>query len=65
MCQDCERLYEELKKQQAIMFGLRKRISSLNGELRHERREKQKLIKQNKEKQHYRNGQKRGRTRNG
>lgn len=65
MCQDCERLYEELKKQQEIMFGLRKRISSLNGELRHERREKQKLIKQNKEKQHYRNGRKRGRTMNG
>jgi hypothetical protein len=63
MCQDCERLYEELKKQEAISYGLRKRISSLKGELRYERKEKAKLLKEKRElnqKQHYRNGQKRG-----
>jgi hypothetical protein len=65
MCQDCQRLHDELKKQQGIMYGLRKRISSLKGELRHERQEKAKLLKQTKEKQHYRNGRKRGRTMHG
>lgn len=66
MCQDCERLHEELHKQAAVMFGLRKRITRLQGELRHERKEKAKLLKEKKEQQHYRNGQKRGkRGRNG
>jgi hypothetical protein len=66
MCQDCERLYEELKKQEAISYGLRKWISSLKGELKYERREKAKLLKEKREqKQHYRNGRKRGRTMNG
>lgn len=66
MCQDCERLYEELQKQEAISYGLRKRISSLKGELKFERKEKAKLLKEKKEQQHYRNGQKRGkRGRNG
>lgn len=40
MCQDCERLYEELQKQERISYGLRKRITNLQGELRHERQEK-------------------------
>jgi hypothetical protein len=66
MCQDCVRLHDELQKQAAISYGLRKRITSLKGELRYERQERVKLIKEAKEKkQHYRNGQKRGRTRNG
>jgi hypothetical protein len=66
MCQDCERLYEELKKQEAISYGLRKRISSLKGELKFERREKAKLLKEKKEQQHYRNSRKKGmRGRNG
>jgi hypothetical protein len=67
MCQDCARLYDELQKQEGISYGLRKRITSLKGELRWERQEKARLIKEARkgEKQHYRNGQKRGRTRNG
>lgn len=68
MCQDCERLFEELQKQEAISYGLRKRISALKGELRYERKEKAKLLKEKREqkkKQHYRNGQKRGKTMNG
>lgn len=62
MCADCERLYQELQKQEGISYGLRKRITSLKGELRYERQEKAKLIKELKEKRknHYRNGQKRG-----
>lgn len=60
MCDDCARLHDELQKQAGIMFGLRKRITRLQGELRHERREKAKLLKEKKEKSHYRNGQKRG-----
>ena len=63
MCEDCVRLYDELQKQEGISYGLRKRITSLKGELRHERKEKGKLLKELKEKrkkEHYRNGQKRG-----
>jgi hypothetical protein len=66
MCSDCVRLHEELQKQSAIMYGLRKRISSLKGELRYERKSKAELIKEKKKTTHYRNGQKRGmRGRNG
>jgi hypothetical protein len=67
MCNDCERLYDELQKQEGISYGLRKRITSLKGELRFERQEKAKLQKELRhgKQQHYRNGQKRGRTRNG
>jgi hypothetical protein len=61
MCQDCVRLYDELKKQAAVMYGLRKRISSLKGELKYERKSKAQLLKEKRESQHYRNGQKRGR----
>lgn len=63
MCEDCVRLYDELQKQESISYGLRKRITSLKGELRYERKEKGKLIKELREKrktEHYRNGQKRG-----
>lgn len=60
MCADCERLHAELQKQAAIMYGLRKRISSLKGELKYERVEKAKLIKEKRHRDHYRNGQKRG-----
>jgi hypothetical protein len=62
MCQDCERLYAELQKQESISYSLRKRITSLKGELRYERQEKGRLLKEVKEKRkrdHYRNGQKR------
>jgi hypothetical protein len=66
MCNDCVRLYDELQSQSAIMYGLRKRISSLKGELKYERQSKAKLIKEKKKIDHYRNGQKRGaRGRNG
>lgn len=61
---DVARLYAELQKQEAISYGLRKRVTSLQGELRHERQKNGKLIKELKEerkrKEHYRNGQKRG-----
>lgn len=60
MCQDCQRLHEELQKQSAIMYGLRKRISSLKGELRYERKAKALLIKEKKKKEPLRKGQKRG-----
>jgi hypothetical protein len=52
-----------LQKQEGISYGLRKRITALKGELRYERKEKGKLLKELKEKRkhdHYRNGQKRG-----
>lgn len=66
---DLQRLYEELQKQEVISFGLKRRITSLRGELRYERQEKAKLLKELKDhqkKDHYRNGQKRGRNgRNG
>lgn len=62
MCTDCIRLYDELQKQEAISYGLRKRISSLKGELKYERQSKAQLIKEKKKQQHYRNGQKRGRN---
>lgn len=65
MCQDCNRLHEELQKQAGIMYGLRKRITNLKGELKYERVKNAELVKENRQKQHYRNGQKRGRTRNG
>jgi hypothetical protein len=61
MCNDCVRLYDELQKQAAVMYGLRKRISSLKGELKYERESKRKLLKEKKEQNHYKNGQKRGR----
>jgi hypothetical protein len=60
---DLERLYAELQKQEAIQFGLRKRITSLKNELRYERQKNgklEKLLKEHKKKDHYRNGQKRG-----
>ena len=60
MCNDCVRLYNELQKQEAVSYSLRKKISSLRGELKYERREKARLLKEKKESTHYRNGQKRG-----
>lgn len=67
MCQDCQRLYDELQKQEAISYGLRKRISSLRGELKYERHSKNELLKElrQKRKQHLRKGQKRGAYNNG
>lgn len=59
MCNDCARLHEQLHEQAAMMFGLRKRITRLQGELRYERQEKSKLLKEKRQKDHYRNGQKR------
>lgn len=48
MCQDCVRLHAELHKQAEQMYGLRKDIASLQRELRNERLEKTKLIKEKK-----------------
>jgi hypothetical protein len=66
MCNDCARLHEELQKQSAIMYGMRKRITGLSNDLKYERREKDKLIKEKKkgQRQHYKNG-KRGSKFNG
>jgi hypothetical protein len=66
MCQDCERLHEELQRQAGEMFGLRRAITNLRAELKEERRAKQKLIKEKKkgQKPHYKNG-KRGSKFNG
>jgi predicted RNase H-like nuclease (RuvC/YqgF family) len=60
---DMQRLHDELQKQQAIAYSLRKRITALKGELRYERQKNgklEKLLKEHKKKEHYRNGQKRG-----
>lgn len=46
MCNDCVRLHEQLQEQSATMFGLRRTISNLRGEVRYERREKEKLMKE-------------------
>jgi Zn-finger protein len=63
MCNDCTRLHEQLQQQSEEMYGLRKRITRLYGELRYERKSKAKLLKEKKEKekQHVRKGQKRSR----
>lgn len=67
MCNDCEVLHERLTLQADDLYRLKKTVSNLKGELRYERQARAKLIKEIKagKKQHYRNGQKRGRTRNG
>lgn len=60
---DLERVYAELQKQEGISYSLRKRITSLQAELRFERRKNGKLqkeLKEQKKQEHYRNGQKRG-----
>lgn len=59
MCNDCTRLHEQLQQQSYEMYGLKRRIIRLRSELKKERREKDKILKE-KEKNHYRNGQKRG-----
>jgi predicted DsbA family dithiol-disulfide isomerase len=63
VCQDCAVLHERLQEMSHELFQVKRACTRLKGELRHERQERAKLLK--KEKQHYRNGQKRGRTRNG
>lgn len=66
MCNDCDVLHERLQKLSGELFQMKRANSNLRGELKYERREKEKLLKEKKgKKQHYRNGQKRGRTRNG
>jgi peptidoglycan hydrolase CwlO-like protein len=65
VCQDCAVLHDRLKELADEMYQVKKRCTRLQGELRHERQERAKLLKERKERQHYRNGQKRGRTRNG
>ena len=60
MCQDCERLHEQLQKQAGEMFGLKKNINRLRSALKKERREKAQLVKE-KDPQHLRKGQKRSR----
>lgn len=67
MCKDCMVLDERLRKLSGELFQVKKANTNLRAEVKYERREKEKLIKEKKkgQKQHYRNGQKRGRTRNG
>lgn len=65
MCVDCDVLHDRLKQMSGELFQVKRACTRLQGELRHERQAKVKLLKERKEKQHYRNGQKRGRSRNG
>ena len=65
MCNDCSVLHKRLQKLSFELYQVKKANSNLRGELKYERREKEKILKEKKKKQHYRNGQKRGRTRNG
>lgn len=65
MCQDCSVLHDRLKEVNEELFKVKRANSRLKGEVRYERQAKSKLLKEQKEKHHYRNGQKRGRTRNG
>lgn len=68
MCQDCQSLHQQLQTQAEDMYKLKRAIIKLRGELKYEQVERGKLLKEkreNKKKQHYRNGQKRGKTRNG
>jgi hypothetical protein len=56
-------LYAELQKQESISYSLRKRITSLKSELRYERQKNGKLekeLREQKKRDHYRNGRKRG-----
>jgi hypothetical protein len=59
MCQDCDRLHEELHKQAEEMFGLRRTIRNLTKEVKSERH-KNAHLRKDKNKQHVRKGQKRG-----
>lgn len=67
VCKDCVTLHRRLKELSNELFQVKRANSRLKGEVRHERQEKEKLLKDRREdrRQHYRNGQKRGRTRNG
>lgn len=66
MCEDCGVLHERLKEMSYELFQVKRACSNLQKDLRKERREKGKLVKDRKEQHHYRNGQKRGRNgRNG
>lgn len=59
MCQDCERLYEQLQVNEHEMYVLRRAISNLRKDLKGERR-KNEHLRRNKDKQFIRKGQKRG-----
>lgn len=66
VCQDCRRLHEQLQVEAEEKFHLKRRITRLQGELKHERHLNRKLrIERQKESQHFRKGRKRGRTFNG
>lgn len=59
-----EVLLAELAKAHSKIYALTNALRNTRGELKQTRREMQKLIKEKKQgqKQHYRNGQKRGRN---
>lgn len=61
MCRDCERLHEQLQEQSGEMFGLKRRIARLRSELKKERLEKAKILKEKtkNKKPELRKGQKR------
>lgn len=60
MCQDCVRLHDELHKQAEEMFGLKRRIRNLTREVKGERH-KNAHLRKDRDQQHLRKGQKRGR----
>lgn len=66
MCQDCIVLHEKLQQQNYQMWQMKRAIINLRGEVKYERREKDKLIRERKknQKSHYKNG-KRGTNYNG
>lgn len=52
MCQDCAVLHERLKEASEELFKVKRANSRLKGEVRFERQEKMKIIKDHKEKSH-------------
>lgn len=69
MCNDCIVLHERLNQLSHELFQVKRANSNLQTELHEERRQKNKILREQKkqqDKQHYRNGQKRGKSgRNG
>lgn len=68
MCKDCETLHKRLEELNGELFHIRKSLTKSRQETHSERRKKEKIIKKYRmleDKQYVRNGQKRGKTRNG
>lgn len=66
MCNDCVVLHEQLQQQNYQMWQMKRTIINLRGEIKYERKEKMKLVKEKRQRQKpkYKNG-KRGTKHNG